>query len=155
MMNERSSSSPATGRPADGGVGEAPEYRPIQRFWPYVDLPEEPTDEEVAAVDPDLRAELFGPDSVRFSITVAFPKFEGENYSKAVDLAKRSSEYLEVGHGEQFRHRARFFASDVSALRDLWVVVGGLHETDVLVDGRPVPYARTLWLPLCWFLLFR
>jgi hypothetical protein len=25
----------------------------------------------------------------------------------------------------------------------------------VLIDDRPVPYARTLWLPLFWFLLFR
>ena len=26
-------------------------------------------------------------------------------------------------------------------------------EGEVLVDGRPVPYARELWLPLVWFLL--
>jgi hypothetical protein len=33
--------------------------------------------------------------------------------------------------------------------------VGRSHETEVLIDDRPLPYARELWLPLAWFLLFR
>jgi hypothetical protein len=128
----------------------------MQRFWPYVELPEEPTDDEVAAIDPDLRAELFGSEARPFSITIVFPPFEGEDYAKAVALAKASAaEYQELGRGEGRRHRARYHARDVSGLRDLWAVVGRLHEVDVLIDDRPVPFARTLWLPLCWFLLFR
>jgi hypothetical protein len=142
-------------RSAAGDSDEAPRYRPIQRFWPYVDLPEEPTDEEVAAVDPELRAELFGAETRPFSITIVFPRSEGERYEAAVTLARRASEYQELGRGEQFRHHARFFAKDVAGLRDLWQVVGGGHDVDVLIDDRPVPYARTLWLPLAWFLLFR
>jgi hypothetical protein len=31
-------------------------------------------------------------------------------------------------------------------------IVGGSEQTEVLVDDRPVPYARQLWLPLVWFL---
>lgn len=147
-----SSEIPKTGAPE---TAEIPKYRPIPRFWPYVDLPEEPTDEEVAAIDPDLRAELFGPEARPFSITITFPRFDAEDYSRAVALARQSAEYQETGKGEQFRHRARYFARDVAALRDLWAVVGRLHEAEVLIDDRPVPYARTLWLPLCWFLLFR
>jgi hypothetical protein len=134
---------------------DAPRYRPIQRFWPYVDLPEEPTDEEIAAIDPDLRAELFGPASRAFSITITFPRFEGDDYAAAVALAKASADYEETGRDEAFRHRARFRPREVEGLRDLWMIVGRLHEVDVLIDDRPVPYARTLWLPLCWFLLFR
>lgn len=153
MMNDRSSSSPAPR--ADGAAGEAPTFRPIQRFWPYVNLPEEPTDEELAAVDPDLRVELFGPDSRPFSMTIVFPWFEGDDYGKAVGLAKQSSEYREVGRGADVLHRARYDVREVAGLRDLWAVVGRLHEVEVLIDDRPVPYARTLWLPLCWFLLFR
>jgi hypothetical protein len=155
MTNDRSSPPPAPAPGTDDAAAEAPKYRPIQRFWPYVDLPEEPTDDEVAAIDPDLRAELFGPESRPFSITIVFPRFEGGAYAKAVTLAKGSSEYREVGHGSEFRHRARYYPRDVAGLRDLWAVVGGLHEVDVLIDDRPVPYARTLWLPLAWFLLFR
>jgi hypothetical protein len=155
MMNDRSSASPAPDRGAATDAPEAPKYRPIQRFWPYVDLPEEPTDEEVAAIDPALRAELFGNESRPFSITIVFPRFEGDEYEEAVSLARKASEYRELGRGEGFRHRASFFASDVAGLRDLWAVIGARHEVDVLIDDRPVPYARTLWLPLAWFLLFR
>jgi hypothetical protein len=155
-MNDRvASSTPAPAPGTDGAAGETPKYRPIQRFWPYVDVPEEPTDDEIAAIDPALRAELFGEETRPFSITIVFPRSEGDEYEKAVTLAKRSSEYQEIGRGESFRHRARFYARDVAGLRDLWAVVGGGHEVDVLIDDRPVPYARTLWLPLAWFLLFR
>ena len=34
-------------------------------------------------------------------------------------------------------------------------VVGRLDATEVLIDDRPVPYARELWLPLIWFLIPR
>jgi hypothetical protein len=147
------SSTPAD--PAAEAAAEAPQYRPIQRFWPYVDLSEEPTDEEVAAIDPDLRTELFGAEARPFSITITFPRFEGDDYAKAVEIARRSVDYEETGKGDQFRHRARYRPREVEGLRDLWAIVGRLHDSDVLIDDRPVPYARTLWLPLCWFLLFR
>ena len=39
---------------------EVPDYRPVERFWPYVDLPEQPTDEELAQLDPALAEALFG-----------------------------------------------------------------------------------------------
>jgi hypothetical protein len=155
MTNDPRSLSPSQAADALGTAGESPKYRPIQRFWPYVDVPEEPTDEEVAAVDPQLRAELFGEETRPFSIAIVFPRSEGEQYEKAVTLAKRASEYQEIGRGEAFRHHARFLARDVDKLRDLWAAVGSSHDVDVLVDDRPVPYARTLWLPLAWFLLFR
>ncbi len=46
----------------DGPLSPAnpPTYRPRERFWPYADLPEQLTDEEIAKLDPDLHAELFG-----------------------------------------------------------------------------------------------
>lgn len=147
--------SPPPGDKPNAMAGEEPRYRPRERFWPYVDVPEEPTDDEIAALDPDLRAELFGPAANRFSVTVVFPRFEADDYASAVELAKRSSEYLETGSGDFFRHRARFFPRDVVALRDLWTIVGRLDAAEVLVDDRPIPYARELWLPLFWFLLFR
>jgi hypothetical protein len=120
-----------------------------------VDVPEEPTDEEIAALDPDLRAELFGTGGQPFSVTIVFPRFEAPDYEKAVQLAKGSQEYVEIGSGSRFRHRARFLPRDVVGLRDLWAIVGRLDAADVLIDDRPVPYARQLWLPLFWFLLLR
>ena len=127
--------------------------RPLERFWPYVEKPEEPTAEELAALDPDLYAALFGPRDLPFSITIVFGPFEGLDYARAVAMAKSSAEYREVGTGQDLRHRARFFAGDALRLRDLYEVVGPQPTSDVLIDDRPLPYARNLWLPLVWCLL--
>jgi len=52
------------------------------------------------------------------------------------------------------RHRARFFPGDrPTRLRDLYELVADVDGSDVLVDDRPMPYARELWLPLVWFLI--
>lgn len=132
---------------------EVPEYRPLERFWPYVDLPEQPTDEELARLDPALAEALFGTPRLPFSISLDFPVFVGPDYPRAVELARASSEYREVGSGDQLRHRARFYPSQARELRELFHIVGRLDACDVLIDDRPVPYARELWLPLVWFLI--
>ncbi len=130
-----------------------PAYQPSERFWPYAELPEEPSAEELAALDPDLREALFGTPPGPFSITVVFRIFEGPDYARAVEMARASAEYRETGQGPAFLHRARFLSRDARRLRDLWTLVGTVPGCDVLVDGRPVPYARELWLPLMWFLI--
>jgi hypothetical protein len=130
-----------------------PEYRPLDRFWPYVELSEEPSPEELASLDPDLREALFGPANRSFSITIIFPHFDTNDYEQAISLAREASEYRELGSGHTLRHRARFVPSEAVKLRDLFEIVGHLDECEVLVDDRPVPYARELWLPLMWFLI--
>jgi hypothetical protein len=130
-----------------------PDYRPVERFWPYVDLPEQPTDEELAALTPELSEALFGTPKLPFSVSLEFPRFDGPDYTRALEMARASSEYREIGSGATLRHRARFYSEDVVKLRDLFEVVGRFDATDVLVDDRPVPYARELWLPLLWFLI--
>ena len=141
--------------PADNTPPEipVPEYRPVERFWPYVDLPEQPTPEELAALDPELAEALFGTPRRPFSISLEFPRFEGPGYERAVEMARGSAEHLEIGSGASVRHRARFYPQDAAKLRDLFAIVGPLDACDVLVDDRPVPYARELWLPLLWFLI--
>jgi len=130
-----------------------PDYRPIERFWPYVDLPEQPTDEELAALDPELSEALFGTPKLPFSVTLEFPLFAAPDYATAVAMARTSAEYREVGSGERLRHRARFYPADAVALRDLFQIVGRYDATEVLIDDKPVPHARELWLPLIWFLI--
>jgi hypothetical protein len=132
-----------------------PSRRPLERFWPYVELTETPTHEELAALDPDLHAALFGARNLPFSVTLVFAPFEGAGYHDAIARAKASAEYREVGVGEARRHRARFFSSDVAALRDLYALVGDRPQTDVLLDDRSIPFARELWLPLLWLQLLR
>jgi hypothetical protein len=128
-------------------------HRPLERYWPYVEKPEEPTAEELAALDPDLHATLFGPRDLPFSLTIVFPPFDGPDYDKAVEKARASAEYRETGAGAERRHRARFFSDDVRRLKDLFELVGPVPGVEVLLDDRPVPYSRELWLPLLWFQL--
>lgn len=132
-----------------------PTRRPLERFWPYVELTETPANEELAALDPDLHAALFGPRDLPFSITLVFPPFDGPAYEQALSLARASAEYREFGDGESRRHRARFFSADAVRLRDLYGLVGHLPQAEVLLDDRPVPFARELWLPLVWLQLLR
>jgi hypothetical protein len=130
-------------------------YRPLERFWPYADLVEQPTEAELAALDPDLHEALFGATARPFSITLVFPRLDVPDFARALELARASAEFRETGQGDARRYRARFWSSDASKLRDLFQIVGGAHETEVLIDDRPVPYARELWLPLVWFLIPR
>ncbi len=134
---------------------DTPKFRPLERFWPYADLPEQATDEELAALDPDLHEALFGSTPRPFSLTLVFPPMDGPDFARALDLARGAAEFRDVGDGEARRYRVRFYSTDVERLRDVFQVVGSAHTTEVLVDDRPVPYARELWLPLVWFLLPR
>jgi len=88
-----------------------------------------------------------------FRMGVAFDAFEGPNYPRALGLARRSAVYRESGTGPALRHTAAFPAGEADVLRELYEIVGPIAGTEVLVDGRKVPYARELWLPLYWIFL--
>ena len=140
-------------KPPDRVLPDQPVYRPLERFWPYADLPEQPSDDELAQLHPELRQILFGAPALPFSISIEFPEFSGEQYARAVELAKASDEYVELRVDGRLRHRARFFPADRPLrLRDLYEIVAS-DDCEVLVDDRPVPYAKQLWLPLVWFLI--
>ena len=132
---------------------DVPDYRPVERFWPYLDLPEQPTDEELARLDPELAEALFGTPRRPFSVSLEFPDFDGPDFERALGLARASAELLEIGTPPRRRYRARFYSKDAPQLRDLFEIVGRFDGTDVLIDDHPVPYARELWLPLFWFLI--
>lgn len=134
---------------------DPPKYRPLERFWPYAELPEQPTDDELAALDPDLHEALFGTTVRPFSITLVFPWLDVPRFDDAIGRAQGAADFRETGSGEGRRYRVRFLSSDVTRLRDVFQVVGSADATEVLIDDRPVPYARELWLPLVWFLLPR
>src|SRR6185295_10525746 len=129
---------------------DPPKHRPLERFWPYAELPEQPTDEELAALDPDLHEALFGARPRPFSITLVFADLDTAAFPAALDLARASAEFRETGTGAARRYRARFWTTDAARLRELFEIVGASDATEVLVDDRPVPYARELWLPLVW-----
>src|SRR5262245_24739009 len=97
-----------------------PDYRPVERFWPYVDLPEQPTEEELARLNPGLAEALFGGPRLPFSVSVEFAAFEGPEAATALELARASAEYVEIHSGSSLRHRARFYPQDAVKLRDLF-----------------------------------
>lgn len=85
-----------------------------------------------------------------FRIAVEFDRFEGPGYEEALALARRADTYEEKGDGTRLVHRAAFQTRGAGRLRDLFQIVGPRPGTEVLVDGKRVPYARELWLPLFW-----
>ena len=99
---------------SDRVLPDRPETRPVERFWPYTDVREQPSDEELAKVDPDLREALFGPLNLPFSVSLVFPEFEGEAGERAVRLARASDEYFEHESEGKRWHRARFFTAGTS-----------------------------------------
>ena len=132
---------------------DAPKYRPLERFWPCADLPEQPTDEELAALDPELHDALFGVQPRPFSVTLVFPQLDIQDFPRALELARAAVEFRTTGDGPSLQYRARFRSSAAGALRQLYQIVGDTGATDVLIDDRLVPYARELWLPLVWCLI--
>jgi len=138
----------------DRVLPDQPEYRPLERFWPYAELSEQPSDEELAALRPELKSVLFGTPQQRFSMSIEFPAFESESFPRALELAKASDEYVQIEIDGEVRHRARFFPGDRPLdLRELYELVGHVPGVQVLIDDQPLPYARELWLPLVWFLI--
>lgn len=133
---------------------DEPTHRPLERFWPYADLAEQPGDDELATLHPELRAVLFGEPGRPFSMSLEFAAFDGEAGERALALAKASDEYVEFEVEGHLRHRARFYPGNRPLeLRDLYELVAHQPDLEVLIDDRPVPYARELWLPLVWFLI--
>ena len=101
------------------------------------------------ALNPELAEALFGTPPLPFSISMEFPTFDGPDYARALEMARASAEYREIGAGDRRAPpRAVLSRATRVRLRDLFEIVGRFDATEVLIDDRPVPYARELWLPL-------
>ena len=91
-----------------------------------------------------------------FRMGLVFDTPDGNAGARALELARASDAYAEeppLPAGRTPRHRAEFGAASAARLRDLFALVGAQAGTEVLVDGKRVPYARELWLPLFWILV--
>ncbi len=102
-----------------------------------------------------------------FRIGIRFQPFTGPEYERAVALARRSPAYGEQPppnggptpggkpSADGALHQAAFDAGDARTLRELYELVGTRPGSELLVDGKKVPYAHELWLPLFWIFLGR
>ncbi|HXK08916.1 MAG TPA: hypothetical protein VMT70_04660 [Vicinamibacteria bacterium] len=101
---------------------------------------------------PDEMADLLYPGRRPrpFRLGLRFPAFEGAAFERALALARRSPVYREEGGRDGPWHYAAFEATEARSLRDLFELVREQPGMGVLVDGKKVPYAHELWLPLFW-----
>jgi hypothetical protein len=85
-----------------------------------------------------------------FRIGLRFDRFEGPGLEPALALARRSPAFREAIGREGPEYHAAFGVSQARTLRDLFEIVKERPDLDVLVDGKRLPYAHELWLPLVW-----
>jgi len=78
-------------------------------------------------------------------VTLVFPDLDDPDFPHALDLARQSPDFVRDADA---RYRAAFRAADGARLLAVFDVVGRSGDTDVLIDGQNVPYARELWMPL-------
>jgi hypothetical protein len=111
-----------------------------------------PREEEDISHLSDEMAEVLYPGRRQhpFRMGIGFEAFEGPQCAQAVALARRSPRYRETERGARRRHEAEFETSGAGVLRELFGLVGERPGTEVTVEGKKLPYARELWLPLFW-----
>ena len=90
-----------------------------------------------------------------FRVGVRFFPFDEPGYSRAAALARESPVYAERDTADGKVHEAAFDPGAARTLRELFELVRGRPGTEVLVDGKKVPYAHELWLPLFWIFVGR
>jgi hypothetical protein len=83
-----------------------------------------------------------------FRLTLLFRPLEGQANERALALARRAAVFSEAPPDGSDRHRAAFGTGEAETLRELYGLVRGRPGTELLVDGKAVPYAHELWLPL-------
>lgn len=86
-----------------------------------------------------------------FSLTLVFPAIDDPDFPRALELARRSPDFREIGAGREARYRARFHVRDAARLLDVFHVVRQSPDLEILVDDQHVPYGRELWIPLVSF----
>jgi hypothetical protein len=108
-------------------------------------------EEDIAHLSDEMADVLYPGRRPRpFRIGLCFESFEGPDHEAALALARRSAVYREEERQGLRLHHAAFETTEAALLRDLFRRVGERPGTEVLVDGKRVPYARELWLPLFW-----
>ena len=85
-----------------------------------------------------------------FRVGLRFDRFDGPGLAPALELARRSPEFRELEGRDGASYYAAFEAKDARTLRDLFEIVKERPDLDVRIDGKRLPYAHELWLPLVW-----
>lgn len=112
-----------------------------------------------ATLPPELARALYPEQSAEpFRITVVYPQPAGETANAAAKLAQGAVAHevdAPEAAGEAPQHRTTFSLQQVEEFHELYHLIGsaeGAGEVELLLNGKPVPLARELWLPLLWTL---
>ncbi len=89
----------------------------------------------------------------RFTITIIFGYSKKKIYHHAVELAKQAPSYHTEGEGRWLRHFATYDPPSATKLFELTTLLDESINFEVLVQDKPFPYARDLWMPLMWIFL--
>ena len=105
---------------------------------------------EISHLSDDMAELLYpGRRPRTFQVSVSFEPWQGEGWERALELARAAQAYRGPDESRT-DHAASFGVGQAAALRELFEIVGARPGTDVRIDGKRVPYARELWLPLAW-----
>ena len=91
-----------------------------------------------------------------FTITVTYPELGDDLVGVATQIEGRATEHsIEESsvEGQPARHSTMFTLQQLEELHELYHLVEkavGADRLEVLLNGRPVPLTRELWLPLIW-----
>ena len=113
----------------------------------------------LATLPPDMAALLYpehaaGP----LTVTLVYPEADASARARATELESAATEHTVADSstpGGAIRHRTTFTMRQVEQLHQLYHLLEttiGVTEVDILLNGRRVPMARELWLPLIWTL---
>ena len=90
------------------------------------------------------------------SAVLHFDRLSGlrrREFRSALELAKAADEYAEFTPTGRPGIAPGSSRAIGPRLRDFYELVRRHAGDEVLIDDRPVPFARELWLPLVWFLI--
>jgi hypothetical protein len=85
-----------------------------------------------------------------FRIGVRFDRFDGPGLEPALALARQSPVYREEPGRDGPSYHAAFEASAARTLLRLFEIVKERPDLELRIDGKQLPYAHELWLPLVW-----
>jgi hypothetical protein len=83
-----------------------------------------------------------------FRVSLRFDRFDGPGLEPALALARRSAQFREAQGRDTLEYHAAFDASEARTLLNLFEIVKERPDLDVRIDGKKLPYAHELWLPL-------
>lgn len=109
-----------------------------------------PKDEQDISQLSDEMAELLYPGRRPrpFRVELRFAQFEGPGLEPALALARESPVFREQPGREGVVYHAGFDASQARTLQRLFEIVKQRPDLELRVDGKRLPYAHELWLPL-------